>query len=522
MGTTSSKPNATARTTSKAKHRTTAVKGYSDYQQQYLPGYWPSGTEATYGYSHFGVGPNYAPVIPPSLMPQYHPYYPAHVPPPITMPQPQPYIPQQPVAQPVIPVTAQPAAQSQPVANQPVIPPAIPPAPPQERPKKRKATRKKMPAAVISFELPNSEHARRPSQTEAYTTPSDLSRSLSRTAPSQQGRTHAQSQTQQTPGSSPIRPYHERRASTHDSSRNHQPPYPSADERPRNPLPKLPVDIFATTPYKHVLEPKELPAWPPLEPGKTFMVQQEVQEPPQQAKKGLFRLRKKNPPPPLSQTKLSYLPRPVSATASNPPTTATTTEPPPTSATNIDPPTSSTTVDTPHTGFQPPPGSDPGYGGFEPPLPPIYFNQDTEYAPFLNHSPHSVSYERVTYPTATHLIEAMKFLPEADHNRDIAELIRKCVDLADVYRLSHEHREAQNEENGESYMAKMERVMYLKFNQHGDLADLLLSTGEASLVYDDPSDSFWGIGEVNGEPGHNELGHMLEVIRARLRHERMK
>ena len=64
--------------------------------------------------------------------------------------------------------------------------------------------------------------------------------------------------------------------------------------------------------------------------------------------------------------------------------------------------------------------------------------------------------------------------------------------------------------------------MYLKFNQHGDLADLLLSTGDVSLVYDDPSDSFWGIGDANGEPGYNELGHMLEVVRARLRHERMK
>ncbi|KAG6872718.1 hypothetical protein C0995_007285 [Termitomyces sp. Mi166 len=449
-------------------------------------------------------------------MSQYPLYYPPHVPAPITVPQPQPYVQPQPAVRPVIPVITQAIAQSAAAQPEPAVnnKPVIPPAPPREQTKKRKPTRKKMPTAVITFDLPNGQHARKPFQTEEkLTPPPDLSRSLSSSAP-----------LHQSPAASPARSNHERRASTHSSSQIHR-PTDSADERPSNPLPKLPVDIFTTAPYKHVLEPKELPAWPPLGPGNTFAAQQETHAVPQQAKKGrLFGLKKKNPPPPLSQPKRLHLPQSASAKPKPPPTSATTT------TTTANPPTSTTTTDptATHTGFQssPLPISDPGPDAraFESPLhdKPIYFNQDTEYAPFLNHSPHSVSYERVRYPTATHLIEAMKFLPEDKHNRGIAELIRKCVDLADVYRLSHEHREAQNEENGELYMEKMERVMYLKFNQHGELANLLLRTGEAPLVYDDPSDSFWGIGESNGEPGQNELGHMLECIRARLRHERMK
>jgi predicted NAD-dependent protein-ADP-ribosyltransferase YbiA (DUF1768 family) len=52
---------------------------------------------------------------------------------------------------------------------------------------------------------------------------------------------------------------------------------------------------------------------------------------------------------------------------------------------------------------------------------------------FLNHSPHRVMYGNQIYPTAMHLHEAMKFM---DHKPELAETIRQCQSVEDVYPLA--------------------------------------------------------------------------------------
>ncbi|KSB91117.1 hypothetical protein AS593_06025 [Caulobacter vibrioides] len=68
---------------------------------------------------------------------------------------------------------------------------------------------------------------------------------------------------------------------------------------------------------------------------------------------------------------------------------------------------------------------------------------------------------------------------------------------------------------------RMRRILRAKFTQHGDLAELLLSTGQARLVESATEDNavnrLWG--EVNGV-GQNMLGVMLMELREQLRHER--
>ena len=64
---------------------------------------------------------------------------------------------------------------------------------------------------------------------------------------------------------------------------------------------------------------------------------------------------------------------------------------------------------------------------------------------------------------------------------------------------------------------RMRRVLRAKFEQHGDLCDLLLSTGESRLVeaatVDNDVNRLWG--EVNGV-GRNMLGTLLMEIRSEL------
>jgi ribA/ribD-fused uncharacterized protein len=54
-----------------------------------------------------------------------------------------------------------------------------------------------------------------------------------------------------------------------------------------------------------------------------------------------------------------------------------------------------------------------------------------------------------------------------------------------------------------------------KFEQHKDLRDLLLSTGDEEIVEDSPIDSYWGCG-ADGK-GQNNLGKILMEVRSRLR-----
>ncbi|HVY99724.1 MAG TPA: NADAR family protein [Dongiaceae bacterium] len=67
----------------------------------------------------------------------------------------------------------------------------------------------------------------------------------------------------------------------------------------------------------------------------------------------------------------------------------------------------------------------------------------------------------------------------------------------------------------------MSRILRAKYDQHPDLKDLLLSTGEAKLVEWSPQDGaiarFWG--EYQGQ-GENTLGRMLMELRAGYRQGR--
>jgi ribA/ribD-fused uncharacterized protein len=60
----------------------------------------------------------------------------------------------------------------------------------------------------------------------------------------------------------------------------------------------------------------------------------------------------------------------------------------------------------------------------------------------------------------------------------------------------------------------MRRADLANFTQHADLAALLLPTGDAELVEDSPSESFWGTGP-DGQ-GINWAGRVPMEIRARL------
>ena len=79
----------------------------------------------------------------------------------------------------------------------------------------------------------------------------------------------------------------------------------------------------------------------------------------------------------------------------------------------------------------------------------VRFNQQGTYAGFMNHSAHRVLYKNQTYPSATHLHEALKYL---EHRPDLAENIRNCRDVKEVYPLSARYQQFQRPDWGQVFL----------------------------------------------------------------------
>ncbi|KAH9884924.1 hypothetical protein C8Q73DRAFT_660392 [Cubamyces lactineus] len=177
-------------------------------------------------------------------------------------------------------------------------------------------------------------------------------------------------------------------------------------------------------------------------------------------------------------------------------------------------------------GYPPPHGPSPGPmrmptpqpAAPEPPPPPprrpqIRIDRHGQYAGLLHTSLHKVHYDCKSYPTAMHLLEALRFLPA---HPDYAEQVRRCGTPEEASAIASNCRHLWRQDWESTFENVVDEVLYQKLIQHPRLRNLLLDTGDMDLVFAD-HDAFWGEGPV-GE-GLNHLGRSLMRVRERLRAE---
>ncbi|KAH8112674.1 hypothetical protein DFH11DRAFT_1689859 [Phellopilus nigrolimitatus] len=111
----------------------------------------------------------------------------------------------------------------------------------------------------------------------------------------------------------------------------------------------------------------------------------------------------------------------------------------------------------------------------------IYFyNREDPHYGFTNFSSHAVEYNGKVYPTSEHLFQSFKF---QGHRPLLAEHIRLFSDrpsaaLSEARRFQPEVRSDWKSVN----MEMMDIALWHKFNQHQDLKQELLDTGNAELI----------------------------------------
>jgi len=141
-----------------------------------------------------------------------------------------------------------------------------------------------------------------------------------------------------------------------------------------------------------------------------------------------------------------------------------------------------------------------------------FYNKEDSYYAFSNFSEYPVFYENEEYRTAEHLFQSLKFQDKKD-----AERVRRCRTAREASKVaqSMQTRIRKDWISRRVNVAAMQQVLICKFSQNEALADLLLSTGNAKIFQDSPTDSFWGTGK-DGK-GQNQLGVLLMETRSTLR-----
>ncbi|MBD1809569.1 NADAR family protein [Microcoleus sp. FACHB-SPT15] len=143
---------------------------------------------------------------------------------------------------------------------------------------------------------------------------------------------------------------------------------------------------------------------------------------------------------------------------------------------------------------------------------PVYFydTKENPYGCFTNFSRHGFELDGDWWRTSEHYFQAQKFAGTPH-----AEEIRKLPTPREAFDLAHKLKHLVRADWSHIRDDVMRKAVQRKFEFNGDIQAVLLSTGDALLVEDSPTDSYWGCGA--DRKGKNMLGQILMEVREKFR-----
>ncbi|HYW19678.1 MAG TPA: NADAR domain-containing protein [Nodularia sp. (in: cyanobacteria)] len=148
----------------------------------------------------------------------------------------------------------------------------------------------------------------------------------------------------------------------------------------------------------------------------------------------------------------------------------------------------------------------------------IYFYKVWQpYGCFSNFSRHGIQIQDTYWPTVEHYYQAQKFVGSVD--AVIIPVIHAAETPEEAAALG---RCCTRQLRPDWEIVKtqiMQEAVFKKFLTHLEIKEILLSTGNETLVENSPNDYFWGCGAEN--TGQNHLGKILMGIRAEILQSRL-
>ena len=139
-----------------------------------------------------------------------------------------------------------------------------------------------------------------------------------------------------------------------------------------------------------------------------------------------------------------------------------------------------------------------------------FYRVQDEYGCFSNFSPHPIELDGKTWPTSEHYFQAQKFL-----NEKIQEEFRREKSPMVAAKMGRDRNKPLRRDWEGVKDELMLNAVRAKFSQHQDIREILLSTGDATLIEHTKNDSYWADGGDGS--GLNRLGEILMQLREELR-----
>lgn len=142
----------------------------------------------------------------------------------------------------------------------------------------------------------------------------------------------------------------------------------------------------------------------------------------------------------------------------------------------------------------------------------IYFyNTNEPYYEFTNFFGSQVYVDGIIWPTSEHYYQSMKFT----NNSTLRNTILEAATPRGAFTIAQNNAAFVDKDWKQRRLDTMIKVVWLKFNQHDDLKELLLTTDKKILVENaGKNDAFYGAG--GDYKGQNWLGCILMAVRNRL------
>jgi len=123
-------------------------------------------------------------------------------------------------------------------------------------------------------------------------------------------------------------------------------------------------------------------------------------------------------------------------------------------------------------------------------------------------SAHQLKVEGATYPTLEHAYHALRIKPGVERD----EIVRATSPLA-AWRLAQNYKNRSSLKLADLNKAElMEKLMRLKLEQHTDIKEVLLVSGNRGLLKVFGTDFYWGTG--NDGSGENVMGKLWMKLRS--------